>query len=36
MTNSFQYVKHAGGIETEMAYPYEAQVSFEQTKLMQQ
>ena len=34
MTNSFQYVKHAGGIETEMAYPYEAQVSFKQTKFM--
>jgi hypothetical protein len=26
MTNSFQYVKHAGGIETERAYPYEAKV----------
>jgi len=24
MTNSFAYVKHAGGIETERAYPYEA------------
>ena len=27
MTNSFQYVKRAGGIETEQAYPYEAKVN---------
>lgn len=24
MTNGFQYIKHAGGVETERAYPYEA------------
>jgi len=28
MTNSFQYVKHAGGIETERAYPYEAKQKY--------
>lgn len=27
MTSSFSYVKYAGGIESEQAYPYEAVVS---------
>ena len=28
MTNSFQYVRYAGGLDTEQAYPYEAQQSY--------